>query len=197
MRVPTTRAWVITGCLVVFIATINTLVVQRQPAATLTIDMQSSVPSRAKVFFDTGKGFNESETELRALAGDQDSHLLVFPVPTRKVRRIRFDPIEATGVVEVKSAVVERPSHEIVRKFDVTRISPLNQIASISVHDEIARVTTTEDANDPQLLLPVEIPITAYYSAAQLFSWKVLWLDALWLLIALGLLAAMRYRRRW
>jgi hypothetical protein len=174
--------------------TINTLVVQRHPAATLTIDMQSSIPSHAKVFFDTGKGFNESESELCWVAGDWDSHPLVFPFPIKTVRRIRFDPIETTGVVEVRSAVVERPSHEIVRKLDVTRILPLNQIAVISGQNGTARVTTIEEANDPQLLLPVETPITAYYSVAQILSGKVLRLDALWLLVALSLIAAVRYR---
>jgi hypothetical protein len=194
MRFPTTRTWVIIACVMVFIGTINTLLVQRQPAATLTIDLESNVNSHAQVFFDTGRGFNESESDLRSVTGDRASHLLVFPFPKKTVRRIRFDPIGATGIVEVRSAVVERPSHQIVRKFDVTRISPLNQIASISAQDGTARVTTMGEADDPQLLLPVETPITAYYSAAQILSWKVLRLDALWLLVALGVAAAVRYR---
>lgn len=198
MRVPTTRAWVTIASLMVFIGTVNTLVVQRHPAATLTIDMQSNVTSHAKVFFDTGQGFNESESDLRWVTGDRDSHRLVFPFPSKTVRNIRFDPIETSGVVEVRSAVIERPrSHEIIRKVDVTRILPLHEIASISPHDGAVRVTTLEEANDSQLLLPIETPVTAYYSSAQLFSWKVLRLDALSLLVALGLLAAVRYRRRW
>jgi hypothetical protein len=196
MKGLSTRAWVIIACWLVFIGTINTLVVQRHPAATLTIEMQSSVTSHAKVFFDTGKGLNESESDRREVTGDRESHRLYFPFPAKTVRSIRFDPIEAAGIVELRSAVVERPSHEIVRRFDVTRISPLNQIASLSVQDKIARVVTTEEANDPQLLLPLDTPVTAYYSAAQLFSWSVLRQDALWLLGALVLLATVRYSRR-
>lgn len=198
MRVPSTRTWVIISCLLVFLATVNTLVVQRHPAATLTIDMQSNVSSNAKVFFDTGRGFNESESHLRSVTGDQKSHLLFFPFPTKTVRGIRFDPIEKTGIVEIRSAVIERPdSHEVVRKFDLVRIFPLNQIASISMRDGAATITTIGEANDPQLLLPVDTPVTAYYSAAQILSWKVLRLDAIWLLAASALLAAVRYRRRW
>ncbi|MEY2482611.1 MAG: hypothetical protein QOK24_1139 [Verrucomicrobiota bacterium] len=198
MRVPTTRTWVTIASFLVFIGTVNTLVVQRHPAATLTIDMQSSVTSHAKVFFDTGEGFTESDSVLHWVIGGRDSHRLVFPFPARTVRNIRFDPIETTGVVEVRSAVIERPrSHEVIRKFDLARISPLNQVASISLQDGTLRVTTVGDANDSQLLLPVETPVTAYYSAAQLLSWKVLRLDALWLLAALGLGAAARYRRGW
>jgi hypothetical protein len=186
---------VIIACLTVFLGTINTLVVQRHPAATLTIDMQSTVTSHAKVFFDTGQGFNESESDQRWVTTDRDSHLLVFPFPAKTVRRIRFDPIETTGVVEIRSAVIERPdSHEVIRNFELARISALNQVASISVQDATARVTTVAEANDPQLLLPVETPITAYYSAAQILSWKVLRLDALWLLVALGVAVAVRYR---
>jgi hypothetical protein len=181
----------------VFLGTVNTLIVQRQAAATLTIDMQSNISSRAKVFFDTGRDFNESESHLREVIGDRDSRLLVFPFPLKTVRRIRFDPIETTGVVEIRSAVIERPdSHEVIRNLDVARISPLNQVALISVQDGAARVTTVGEANDPQLLLPVDTPVTAYYSAAQIFSWKVLRLDAIWLLAAFVLLAAVRYRRR-
>jgi hypothetical protein len=52
------------------------------------------------------------------------------------------------------------------------------------------------EANDPQLLFPVDTPITAYYSAAQIFSWKVLRLDAIALMAVFVLLAAVRYRRR-
>ena len=175
--------------------TVNTLVVQRHPATTLTIDMRSNVTSHATVFFDTGQGFNESESVLRWVTGDQDSHRLVFPFPTKTVRSIRFDPLEISGVVDIRSAVIERPrSHEIIRRLDVTRFSPLNEIASISPRDGAAQVTIMDGANDPQLLLPVETAVTAYYSAAQLFSWKVLRLDALFLLAALGLFAAVRYR---
>lgn len=199
MRVPSTRTWVIIALLMVFLGTINTVIVQRHPAATLTIDMQSSVTSHAKVFFDTGEGFTEPESDLRWVIGDGSPHRLYFPFPAKTVRNIRFDPIETAGVVEVRSVVIERPrSHEVIRKFDLTRIAPLNQIASISLLDGRARVTTAEDANDSQVLLPVDTPVTAYYSAAQLFSWNVLRLDALWLLAALGLIAAARYQPgRW
>ncbi|MEN3371123.1 MAG: hypothetical protein V7609_3266 [Verrucomicrobiota bacterium] len=197
MRVPTTRTWIIIACWMVFLGTLNTLVVQQHPAATLTIDMQSNVASHAKAFFDTGRGFTESESHLQRVVGDLNSRLLVFPFPTKTVRRIRFDPIETTGVVEIRSAVIERPdSREVIRKFDLTRILPLNQVASISMEEETARMTTTGQANDPQLLLPVDTPVTAYYSAKQLLSWKVLRLDAIWLLAALVLLAGLRYSRR-
>lgn len=198
MTVPSTRTWVTIASFLVFLGTVNTLVVQRHPAATLTIDMKSNVTSHAKVFFDTGEGFNESESDLRWVIAGRDSQRLSFPFPTKTVRSIRFDPIETSGIVEIHSAVIERPrGREVIQRFDLGRIVPLNQVASIALPDGTARVTTDEEANDSQLLLPVETPITAYYSAKQLFAWKVLRLDALWLLVTLGLLAAARYRQRW
>lgn len=62
----------------------------------------------------------------------------------------------------------------------------------LDAQDGIAGAATVETHNDPQLL-PCRTPVTAYYSTAQLFSRKVLRLEAIWLLVALGLVAIVRY----
>lgn len=198
MKGATTRVWLVIAGFAFLITVVNSLIVQQRPAATLTIEMQSSVASHAKAFFDTGDGVNELESDERPVPGGPDAHLLFFPFPLKTVRAIRFDPLDKVGVVEVRSAVVERPgSHRIVRKFDVTGISPLNQIASISVREGSARIATVEGADDPQVALPLESPVTAYYSAVQLFSGRILVVDALCALVALSALVATRRRRRW
>lgn len=149
----------------------DVLLIREQPAAELVIEMQSSEASQAKVYFDTGAGFNERESSTHSILADAAVHRLAFPLPSKPVRSIRFDPLELTGAVQIRGVVVERPgTHVRLTALDSSRIIALNEIATISSHAGWTDVTIVEDARDPQLLLPINAPLEFSHSAAELFS---------------------------
>src|SRR2546423_8184769 len=190
------RSPVSTASFAVLVVILHAFIVCQKPPATLTIEMRSSVASRSHAFFDTGNGFNEAESEERLVLGGVDWHTLYFPFPARTVHAIRFVPLHVSGEFEIRSIVIERSdSHQVIRKLDVSRISRLNQSASTSRESEEAS-SPPDEANDSELLLPVDSPITAGYSAAQIFLPRILILDALLLIGAVMVLAATRYEYR-
>ena len=172
------------ACFALFIVALHAFIVFQAAPATLTIEMRSDVASRARAFFDTGQGFREAESDERWLPGGPDAQVLHFAFPAKTVRAIRFDPLHNAGEFEVRSIFVERSdNHQVIRTLDVSRISTLDQSAS-------------EGTNNAQLLLPVDDPIAAGYSARQIFSLRILVLDALVIFSVLGLLGATRYAGR-
>ena len=120
-----------------------------------------------------------------------------FPVPTKTIRSIRFDPLETSGTVQISDAFIQRPrTHGLLQRFDLSKIAPGNEIASLVVRDGGLEVTTAGQSADSQLILPWYAPLTIRHSAQQIFSGRFFLMNAIWLLGILLLLAD-RLRNRW
>jgi hypothetical protein len=192
------RRWLAAAGLVVLVAVGNISVVQRRPAAELVIEMRASVPSQAKVFFDTGLGFNEAESAVQVVFAAPIAQPLFFPVPTKTIRSIRFDPLETSGVIQISDAFIQRPrTHVLLQRFDLAKITPGNEIASLVIRDGSLDVTTAGQSSDSQLLLPLYAPLTIRHSAHQIFSGRFFRMNAIWLLFGILLSLADRLRSRW
>ena len=165
------RRWLWVAGFVGFCAVADVFLIQERPAAELAVEMQGSETSQAKVFFDTGSGYNERESVSRLLPADSVAHRLFFPLPTKTVRSIRFDPSEVAGVVQIRSVTIQKPdSHDELAQFDLSKIAPLNEIESITQRAAALEVKTVDHAVDPQLLLPLQAPLTIHHSASEVFS---------------------------
>jgi hypothetical protein len=179
--------WLWVAGFVGFCAAADVFLIQERPAAELAVEMQGSEASQAKVFFDTGSGYNERESVSRFLPADSVTHRLFFPLPAKTVRSIRFDPSEVGGIVQIRSVTIQKPdSHTEVARFDLSKIAPLNEIESITQRAAALEVKTVDHAVDPQLLLPLQAPLTIYHSAGEVFSRSNLRAGIWFLLLAIG-----------
>src|SRR5437870_5498145 len=141
--------------LVGLVATHNVAVLQRRPAAELVIEMKASVPSQAKAYFDTGRGFNEAETAAKAVSPGPFAQQLFFSMPTKTIRSIRFDPLETSGTLTISDAFIQRPrTHILLYRFDLSQIASGNEISSLVFRDGNLEVTTAGQSTDSQLILP-------------------------------------------
>jgi hypothetical protein len=191
------RRWVAAAVLVTLVATHNVAVVHRRPAAELAIRMQVSVPSQAKVYFDTGRGFNDAEKVQQEVGAVPIAQQISFPLPTRTIRSIRFDALDTPGTVQISEVLVQRPRTQVLlRRLDLSAIAPGNQ-TSVAIRDGALEATSAAPAGSPQLTLSCDPPLTISYSAKQIFSVRFFRINAIWLLVGLLLLLADRFRNRW
>jgi hypothetical protein len=151
--------------------TVDLAQISQRPAAELVVEMQASESSQAKVFYDTGAGFNEVESATRSIPADNAIHRLLFPLPTKPVRSIRFDPLEVTGLVQIRAVFIEKSDSDILLlQLDTSKIAPANEIRSVTARADGLEVAIVENARDPQLLLPIDRPLVFHHSADELFS---------------------------
>jgi hypothetical protein len=76
------------------------------PAATqrilsLEFDLTVDRPSPAQLFWDTGAGFNETQSVSRNYEPDGRLQTLHFPLPAEPMRALRFDPLTDEGQLVV------------------------------------------------------------------------------------------------
>jgi hypothetical protein len=190
--------WVFVAGFVILVATRNVALVQERPAAELVIEMRASVPSQARAYFDTGRGFTEVESAAQVVSDAPSAQRLFFPLPMKTIRSIRFDPLETAGTVRISDALIQRPrTHVLMQRLDLSKIAPGNEIASLVSRNGNLEAVTDRWSTDSQLLLPWDVPLTIRHSAQQVFSGRFFRLNAIWLVFGILLLLADHWRSCW
>ena len=68
--------------------------------------MISSVDDTAKLYLNTGKGLSEQEVVSNFVKSGDQFRAYDFPLPPKSIYYLRFDPLQMSGVVAIKSIVV-------------------------------------------------------------------------------------------
>ena len=126
----------------------------------LQISMISSVDGTAALYFDTGNGYSDREVEQSFI---QLSHQYLeydFPLPRKTVQSLRFDPLQTSGEVAIRSITVINSFDKSRFPIDLHQLRPLHQIQSFDLKDHTVIVTVEDHANDPQLAIDLSSPLT-------------------------------------
>jgi hypothetical protein len=126
----------------------------RPSGRVLEIEMRATSGTVAQLYWSADYAFNGTEMASQLLhqhPGDFDR--LRFPLPDRPLELLRFDPIDGSGEITVRSMRVLTREGQLVRTIDPLVLAPLYQIARITPSPEGVRVETTPGANDPIMLL--------------------------------------------
>lgn len=126
----------------------------------LTLEMASSVPSTAQVFYDIGNGFNETDSvkvplTSRSLNSFQS---FSFPLPKRTIFQLRLDPFTTAGQVIVRNVAIKKRD-TVIAAFPASTIKGYNQIATRSEHGQDVQFATVPGANDPGLIFSLAAPL--------------------------------------
>ena len=113
----------------------------------LTIEMRASVPGHGQVFFDTGSDYNENDSHRFAIKSSSGFEKYIIPLPEKKVKSIRFDPIDRRGLFEIRSLTLVVKGMKVVWKGDqlAKQIDPQQQINIIHTDIVFAGSSTGED----------------------------------------------------
>lgn len=127
----------------------------------LTLEMASSTPSNCRLFFDTGRGFQESDSETVSLNSSSLSRFqtLSFEIPHRTdIKQLRFDLLSTAGTFVVRN-VTGRSGSGILLQIPPEDIVPFRQIAERVQRGNEVRFSTIPGADDPGLTFSLRRPL--------------------------------------
>lgn len=125
--------------------------------------MKVSESSRAILYYDIGRGFNEHDTVIRPARGDGQYHLYRFPLPHTLIYQIRFDPVMCDGSVWIKNLRIRDIGNcRGVHSESHLSLEPLFKIENVSVTDGCMEIKPCPGTRDPALLVVTKYPFNAY-----------------------------------
>jgi hypothetical protein len=149
-----------------------------QPSFLLRMAVKAAEPQTVQLFYNTGSGFSQENSIISYLPGDGRFHDHFFPIPAQSIQGFRFDPAVSKDALAIKriDIVMEITSnvHIAVKHIDLQNLMPVNQIKELTFKSGELTVLTEENANDPQIVIPVSF-----------HSWSQSWI--FWHLAKMGL----------
>jgi hypothetical protein len=125
----------------------------------LLVEMTSSVVSRAQIYFDTGAGLSEVNSESVPVRGTGGIERLRLPLPRARITGLRFDPITSPGSIVLHRASILRPDGSTAVVFlprQIKAIVGFDQMESLPAG---VRYRVRTDSYDPQFTLDLDAPI--------------------------------------
>lgn len=117
----------------------------------LEVDLLSSGPSPTQVFWDQGRGLNETDSVRTTLEGHQGLQTLRFPLPRTKLQALRFDPRDTSGSVRIRGLRLVDAGQNTRLVLPLDALTPSQQIALCEVKENELLVETVPAATDPIL----------------------------------------------
>jgi hypothetical protein len=90
----------------------------------LQVQMASSKPDVAQLFFNTGKGYNEQDSSVTALGANDRLQTYRFGLPAQRILSLRFDVLSHEGRTRIVSAAIVDNQGEVLRTFAAADFIP-------------------------------------------------------------------------
>jgi len=109
--------------------------------------MRTSVQGIGQIFFDSGDGYNERESHSYRILNGPAFIQYVIPIPETRIRAIRFDPINAEGLFEIRKITISTHNREwsVAAEELARRIIPSHQIKIVGTNPHFSGFATGQD----------------------------------------------------
>jgi hypothetical protein len=123
-----------------------------EPGLRLEFDLKVDRPTTAQLFWDTGHGFNEAESQRRDYEAQPDRQTLRFDLPPLpSIKALRFDPLSAEGRLDIRGIRIVDHGRRTRLVLPLDCLQADHQIATVAVGETATVITTTPGAGDPIL----------------------------------------------
>ncbi len=129
------------------------------PATRLDFDIAllevGSEKERGVFYYDTGKGFNKYEVKVFPYSqplGENYKHYSVLLTTNKKIKRLRFDPLDKAGKIIIKNLEVRKYSTQKV-SFSKIAIDSHGKNAIGTMEVKSDSITINAIGNDPHFVL--------------------------------------------
>ena len=118
----------------------------------VTMTIESSKPVETQLFYDTGRGFNESDSIKKVIYQANVPVILDFSLSGREFRGIRFDPSRSPAKIKIHEIILQ---YQKEKPFAVPldSLTTVKDIKSLHYDGTTLTVEMTEAAQDPILNL--------------------------------------------
>lgn len=124
----------------------------------LTFRVQTEEPTRIQVFYDLGRGFNESDSAVLRLGATLTPRTLEFALPPSEIRAVRLDLTDGSTVVSFGDVMIVSPRGQrlMLASEGFGRSENIQQI--VPAPDRLSRVIPEPGAEDPSLVYALPVP---------------------------------------
>ena len=119
------------------------------PSLRLEFDLTSSKSTTAQLFWDTGKGWNETESSRQNYETHSGVQILRFPLPNEPIRALRFDPRDDAGALEIRGIRVVDGGQRTRAVIPFDSLQPQRDIGKFQPASESLLLEIPSGANDP------------------------------------------------
>jgi hypothetical protein len=119
------------------------------PGLSLEFDLVAGSPAMAQLFFDTGQGYNETESIRKLYEPHQGLQTLRYPLPEKALKALRFDPRENEGQLEIRGIRVVDAGLNTRAVLPLDSLQADAQIAEIKVENDKVKILTAPGGTDP------------------------------------------------
>jgi hypothetical protein len=123
--------------------------------------MKSSVTDVAKIFYDTGQGFIESDSSEKTVYQNFEEFVEYrFPFPSKKkIFNLRFDPLTSGGQIMIrKIGIIDGFGNKFL-EFNFNNLVPSGQINKFEINEDHVLINIDNNADDPQVNIQLEKPL--------------------------------------
>jgi len=115
-----------------------------------TVTVESDRPVETRLFYDTGKDFNEAESRRAVVYHSGQAVTLSFLFPGDKLRRLRFDPARSAAVMCIRHAAITYDGRD---PFTLSLETMIPQQGIRLLRQDAGRLCFETEGEDPILLL--------------------------------------------
>ena len=127
----------------------------------LSVSLKSPGDGVASLYYDVGKGFNENHVVSVSIRGGAQFDEYLFKMPNKTIYNLRWDPPLLThDVISVKKMEILDGSRKSIKRLSLNQLEPLHQIGTFALSDAKADFQVQEGANDPQIKIRLESPLS-------------------------------------
>jgi hypothetical protein len=164
----------------------------------LDVTMSSSVDSTAQVYYNLGQGLNEKLSRRMRTANEENLRKYRFKIPNKTIYDLRFDPLMTAGKVRIGEMKVTDAFENLLRDIPLHQLVPLHQIKSINTRADSIEIVVSENANDPQIALPMKEALNFEGKLPfPMRQWLLAIMEELGLLVLVAFLLVWGYRKKW
>jgi hypothetical protein len=121
------------------------------PGAQLQVDLATDHPLVAQLFWDLGRGFNETDSARRDYEPHPGLQTLRFPLPPGPLQALRFDPLDGEARLVLRGLRVVDPAGRTLAVLPLTSLEAAQDIARHTATEEVLTVDTAPGRKDPIL----------------------------------------------
>lgn len=126
----------------------------------LTLEMSSTKPGAAQIFYNVGHGFNQTDSQTvtvtsRSLDSFQE---LTFNLPNKNVVELRFDPLMPAGSFKIRNVAI-RNSGLVLQRIAPSDVVPLDHFPSGTQHGRELLFSVSPGASPRHLAFRMHEPL--------------------------------------
>ena len=164
----------------------------------LDVTMSASVDSTAQVYYNLGQGLNEKQSRRMRTANEDTLRKYRFKLPNKTIYDLRLDPLRTAGKVRIGAIKVTDAFGNLLRVIPLDQLVPLHQIKSINSRSDGIEIVVSENANDPQIALPMKEALNFEDKLPfPMRQWLLAIMEVLAQLVLFVFLFILGYRKKW